>query len=128
MLNLLYVEDQEGECELLVRLLHLAGLARQIECEAKCARNLEEIGPLDDYDALLLDLNLGRGIAHTVGWIAAHFRQIPIVVVTQIHGHEAQCLLAGAEDYWIKPEVIGQTQLFIDAVNKAVIRHAVRFP
>lgn len=124
MINLLYVEDQQDQIEPFTDLLHIASLARKIPATVQCVSSLEEIGPDPQYDALLIDLDLGLGIAHTINWIDKCARIMPaIIILTASEGLETECLRKGAEDYWHKPDVIKAPEIFIDAVNKAIVRH-----
>lgn len=129
MLQILYVEDRKEECEPFIQLLHLAGAARLIDVLVGCVQSLDDVGAGPLCDVILLDLELGRGIAHTVGWIAANFERMPpIIVVTNHVGYEAECLRAGAQLYWHKPDIILAPQIFIDTANQISIRRRARLP
>lgn len=125
MINLLYVEDQPEQIGPLLDLLSIASMARKIPVTVRHVSALIEIQDAV-CDAMLVDLELGSGIDHTIQWLEEHSDKYVVIILTASEGLEMECLRKGAEDYWHKPDVIKAPEIFIDAVNKAIIRHEAR--
>ena len=118
---LLYVENDE------VSLLVVQKLLRKI-CKMEFAEKGEEAIQAvakKQYDCILMDINLGRGIdgLETTKRIRelSNYKTIPIIAVTAyaMVGDEEEFLKAGCTDYISKPF---KMQEIIDVVEKSLIR------
>jgi len=109
-IRILLVEDSKAQASFLIKHLESSTTYRiTVQWAPDCAAAIAHLSR-ESFDVLLLDLNLpdGEGAA-TFDKIAAHTKQTPIVVLTNVNDESLalELLEKGAQDYFFKTEVKG---------------------
>lgn len=129
MKRLLLIDDEAGIRETWARLHAIMEPTFRGQCAMDTASDLAEgIQKVEQnhYDAIILDLHLppipSEGVVKFIE--SSHPKLPPIIVLTGDHNVQVrrQCILAGAQDFWLKSDAMQFPNLFFKAVYNVYLR------
>lgn len=129
MKRILLIDDEAGIRETWSRLHGIMEPTFRGQCAMDTASDLAEgIQKVEQnhYDAIILDLHLppipSDGVVKFIE--SSHSKLPPIIVLTGDHNVwvRRQCIMAGAEDFWLKSDAMQFPNLFFKTVYNTYLR------